>query len=412
MDIVGHRGGSLRLIPQHTIGSWSMGVQGGAEYIESDILMSKDGYLLSHHDMDLSVATNVADHPEFADRYTTFTVYNRGDPNNYTWYTPDDMENIYQTYTGWPLYNFTLAELKTLKCINTYQEWTNGYESPFNGYFDVLTFNESLQLLNNLSLIFERDIGIFPEPKYYTWYKTFGYGNMVEKMISSLERYGFLYYDDEISMYKPNMFNDSINNKSLVIFQSQDPSAFVEYNKYVYLNNDIPSYISLGFVGDDTDINRIEWALTFSNGFIISLDDFERVNNFRQEIGINFPIHIWVFMSDQNEYIKAIDYGSINSVFSRDTSTGVNVKIMMSELVDADSEINNLNWIYCNRKSENESDTSMIILFSFVGLIMGIIITWIIVYVYYNKKYEMVAKSTVMSVKRVPTSETPLVESK
>ncbi len=75
MDIYGHRGGVLQLIPEHTIASYSLGAQEGADYLEPDLLLSKDGELIVLHDLDLSKTTDIASHTEFQDRLTSITVW-------------------------------------------------------------------------------------------------------------------------------------------------------------------------------------------------------------------------------------------------------------------------------------------------------------------------------------------------
>ena len=70
LDLIGHRGGIRGYVPEHTIASYTIGIQTGSLYIEPDLVMSKDGVLVCLHDTYLDDVTDVDDHPEFADRKT------------------------------------------------------------------------------------------------------------------------------------------------------------------------------------------------------------------------------------------------------------------------------------------------------------------------------------------------------
>ena len=93
--VIGHRGASAYR-PEHTLGSYRLAIDMGADYIEPDLVSTKDGQLVARHENEISGTTDVAAHPEFAARRTTKTI---------------DGTAI----TGWFTEDFTLAELKTLR---------------------------------------------------------------------------------------------------------------------------------------------------------------------------------------------------------------------------------------------------------------------------------------------------------
>src|ERR671917_1472712 len=93
--VIGHRGASAYR-PEHTLGSYQLAIDMGADYIEPDLVSTKDGVLVARHENEISGTTDVAQHPEFASRRTTKTI--------------DGM-----ALTGWFTEDFTLAELKTLR---------------------------------------------------------------------------------------------------------------------------------------------------------------------------------------------------------------------------------------------------------------------------------------------------------
>merc|ERR1719445_1217093 len=173
ITLIGHRGGHLTLMPELTPGSFALGAQAGAAYLEPDLVLSKDGQLIVLHDVELSKSTDVASRAEYANRSRTISgIFWRGDPDNISeeqpdWYPGDYIENI----TGWFVHDFTVAELKTLNRRSiAYPE-----DSLFNDIWSVMTFNESLELTNQLSAQFGREIGIIPETKYPEWYRSLGF---------------------------------------------------------------------------------------------------------------------------------------------------------------------------------------------------------------------------------------------
>ena len=93
--VIGHRGAS-GYRPEHTLAAYRLAIRLGADYIEPDLVSTKDGVLVARHENEISGTTDVADHPEFADRRTTKVIDGR-------------------EVTGWFTEDFTLAELKTLR---------------------------------------------------------------------------------------------------------------------------------------------------------------------------------------------------------------------------------------------------------------------------------------------------------
>ena len=95
--IVGHRGAPAYR-PEHTSVSYHLAIDMGAEYIEPDVVVSRDGVLVVRHENELSSSTDIAARPEFADRRTT-----------------KEVEGV--ELPGWFTEDFTLAELRTLRAV-------------------------------------------------------------------------------------------------------------------------------------------------------------------------------------------------------------------------------------------------------------------------------------------------------
>ena len=153
LTIYGHRG-AAGYRPEHTIGSYTLAARLGADYIEPDLVSTKDHVLVVRHDPEIGETTDVAEHPEFADRRTTKTI-------------------DYDTITGWFAQDFTLAELKTLRAKERIPD-IRQHNTLWNGRYRILTFQEFLDLRNKLERELHRTIGIIPELKHSTYFRSIG----------------------------------------------------------------------------------------------------------------------------------------------------------------------------------------------------------------------------------------------
>jgi glycerophosphoryl diester phosphodiesterase len=145
--VIGHRG-APGYRPEHTLASYELAVAQGADYIEPDLVITGDGVLVARHEPEISTTTDVADHPEFADRRTTKRL--DGVPT-----------------TGWFTEDFTLAELKTLRARERIPD-IRPRNTAYDGRFDIPTFQEVLDLRERLG------VGIYPETKHPTYFRRLG----------------------------------------------------------------------------------------------------------------------------------------------------------------------------------------------------------------------------------------------
>ncbi len=143
--VIGHRGAS-GYVPEHTLGAYALAVTLGADYIEPDLVMTKDGQLVARHDNELGLTTNVADHPEFAERKRSKTV-----------------DGV--TLNGWFSEDFTLAELKTLRAIELIPNVRPG-NARLNGSMQIPTLQEIIDLSKDLQRSQQRQIGLYIETKH------------------------------------------------------------------------------------------------------------------------------------------------------------------------------------------------------------------------------------------------------
>ncbi len=151
--VIGHRGAS-GYRPEHTLASYELAARMGADFIEPDLVSTKDHVLIARHENDITGTTDVADHPEFADRKTTKSIDGTA-------------------VTGWFTEDFTLAEIKTLRAKERLPDLRQR-NTIYNGLFEIPTFTEVLALRKRLSRELHREVGIYPETKHPTYFRSVG----------------------------------------------------------------------------------------------------------------------------------------------------------------------------------------------------------------------------------------------
>jgi glycerophosphoryl diester phosphodiesterase len=159
--VIAHRGAS-GYRPEHTLAAYALGARLGADYIEPDLVSTRDGVLVARHENEISATTDVADHAEFASRRTTKTI--------------DGL-----TLTGWFTEDFTLRELKTLRAKERIPELRQR-NALYDGRYEIPTFQEVIDLARRLK------VGIYPETKHPTYFR--GIGLPLEPpLVRALRRY-------------------------------------------------------------------------------------------------------------------------------------------------------------------------------------------------------------------------------
>jgi glycerophosphoryl diester phosphodiesterase len=151
--VIGHRG-AWGYRPEHTSGGYRLAFRIGADIVKPDVVITKDGVLVSRNSPELSTTTDVASHPEFAGRKTTKML--------------DGVAT-----TGWFAEDFTLAEIKTLRATERMPDIRPG-NAAFNGRFEILTMQEVIDLTRHEARRCGRRLGIAPDVKRPTYYRTLG----------------------------------------------------------------------------------------------------------------------------------------------------------------------------------------------------------------------------------------------
>lgn len=162
--VIAHRGAS-GYMPDHTLEGYAKAIELGADFIEPDLVATKDGVLIARHEPNLKDTTDVAKRPEFASRKRTMKV--------------DGNEE-----EGWFASDFTLAEIKTLRAIQP----RGDRSKAFDGKFQVPTFDEVLALREAKSKELGRQIGVYPETKHPTYHQQLGLA-LEKPLVALLQKY-------------------------------------------------------------------------------------------------------------------------------------------------------------------------------------------------------------------------------
>lgn len=161
--VIGHRGAS-GYRPEHTLASYKLAIDLGANFIEPDLVSTRDHILVARHENEISETTDVELHPEFADRMATKVV---------------DGVSI----TGWFTEDFTLEELKTLRAEERIPD-IRPQNTAFNGLYEIPTLQEVIDLARR------RGVGIYPETKHPTYFDDIGL-SLEEPLVSALKANGY-----------------------------------------------------------------------------------------------------------------------------------------------------------------------------------------------------------------------------
>jgi glycerophosphoryl diester phosphodiesterase len=169
--IIGHRGAS-GYRPEHTLEAYRLAVEMGADFIEPDLVSTRDGVLIARHENEIGGTTDVAN--RFPDRRATKTI---------------DGTSV----TGWFTEDFTLAEIKMLRA----RERLTFRSHVYDGQFQIPTFDEVIALAQAMGQTRHRSVGIYPETKHPTYFRSIGLP-LEEKLLASLEAHSWNRVDSPV----------------------------------------------------------------------------------------------------------------------------------------------------------------------------------------------------------------------
>jgi glycerophosphoryl diester phosphodiesterase len=162
-----HRGASA-LRPEHTLASYAKAIADGADFVEPDLVATKDGVLVARHENAITDTTDVAVRPEFAARKTRKTIDG-------------------EAHDGWFVSDFTFAELKTLRAVERLPTMRG---TAYDGQFQVVSFEEIIDFVAAEAAARGRTIGLIPELKHSTWFAREGLA-LEDRFVSTLKAHAY-----------------------------------------------------------------------------------------------------------------------------------------------------------------------------------------------------------------------------
>jgi glycerophosphoryl diester phosphodiesterase len=201
--IIAHRGASGHR-PEHTLEAYRLAVEMGADFVEPDLVSTKDGVLIARHENQLGDTTDVA--ARFPDRQRTKTIDGR-------------------SVTGWFSEDFTLKEIKTLRARERLPFRSHAYD----GKFEVPTFDEVIALAQTLGKAAGRTIGVYPETKHPTYFRSIQLP-LEEPLLASLEKHGWNRRDAPvfIQSFEPGNLRELRRKTQVRLVQLVSSSALLQ----------------------------------------------------------------------------------------------------------------------------------------------------------------------------------------
>jgi glycerophosphoryl diester phosphodiesterase len=314
--VIGHRGASGYL-PEHTLEAYALAIRLGADYVEPDLVATKDGHLIARHEPNITNTTDVR--TKFPERETTKTV--------------DGVQE-----TGFFASDFTLKEIKTLRALQTFPE----RPQQFNGRFKIPTLSEVIELVQRESKRRHRRIGIYPETKHPTYHQRLRLA-LERPLVRILDRY-------DLDKRKSPVFIQSFEQSNLKrlnrmtdvrLVQLVDANGVLIYlppfdRPYDWTVSGDPELLArtFGFFATDEGLEEIS---TYADGigpwkkYIVSTnaanDTLPPTDLIERAHDHGLLIHTWTFRSEQsrlanqymgnpiNEYLEFYELG-IDGVFS------------------------------------------------------------------------------------------------
>jgi glycerophosphoryl diester phosphodiesterase len=166
--VIAHRGASGHR-PEHTLEAYRLAAEQGADYLEPDLVTTRDGVLVARHEPEIGGTTDVAAHPEFAGRRTVKEIDGKA-------------------FDGWFAEDFTLAELKTLRARERIPD-LRPRNTAYDGRFEIATFDEVLELRAGLEEELGRPVGVYPETKHPAYFRSIGLP-LEPALVAALRREG------------------------------------------------------------------------------------------------------------------------------------------------------------------------------------------------------------------------------
>jgi glycerophosphoryl diester phosphodiesterase len=315
--IIAHRGAS-GYRPEHTLAAYELAIDMGANFIEPDLVITKDGVLIARHENEISETTNVAIHLEFANRKTTKFIDG-------------------ELKSGWFSEDFTLAEIKTLRAKERIPK-IRPQNSSYDGLYKIPTLQEIIDLAQCKTVETGRKIGIYPETKHPTYFRSLNLA-LEEPLLEILSANGYKGKDASIFIQSFEVGNlQYLSEKTdlplvQLLNDKGQPYDFI-------LQGDARQYIDLVNLEGLKEIANYAQAIGINKNLLLPRDISGKLlpaNNLIENAHVaGLLIHTWTFRNEdvflpldfqgnpQAEYQLFFDLG-IDGVFSDNPDLAVEV---------------------------------------------------------------------------------------
>ncbi len=273
--IIAHRGAS-GYRPEHTLAAYELAIALGADYIEPDLVSTKDGILIARHENEISETTDIVSHTEFAYRKTTKLI-------------DGELKN------GWFTEDFTLAEIKTLKAKERIPQ-IRPQNTIYDGLFTIPTLQEIIDLAKTKSAELNRVIGIYPETKHPTYFQSIGLAledtllatltahSDIPVFIQSFEVSNLQYLSTKTDLPLVQLLNDT-----------GKPGDFV-------VTNDVRTYADLATASSLREIAKYAQAIGIHKNLLIPRDSTGKLRSptsiVKNAHAAALLVHVWTFRNE------------------------------------------------------------------------------------------------------------------
>ncbi|WP_026734927.1 glycerophosphodiester phosphodiesterase [Fischerella sp. PCC 9605] len=317
--IIAHRGAS-GYRPEHTLAAYELAIDMEADFIEPDLVITKDGILIARHENEISATTDVAIRPEFANRKTIKVV--DGEAKN-----------------GWFTEDFTLAEIKTLRAKERIPQ-LRPQNTAYDGLWEIPTLQEVIDLVKHKSVETGRTIGIYPETKHPTYFQSIGLP-LEETLVVNLQANGYEGSNAPIFIqcFEVSNLQELSIKTDLPLVQllnvSGKPYDFV-------VSGDERTYVDLATAEGLREISRYAQAIGIHKNLLLPKDSEGKLLSPTSLISnahkANLLVHVWTLRNEdfflppdlqgnpQGEYELFFNLG-IDGVFSDNPDTAISVRV-------------------------------------------------------------------------------------
>lgn len=285
--VIAHRGAS-GYRPEHTLAAYELAIDLGTDYIEPDLVSTKDGVLIARHENEISETTDVASRSEFAHLQTTKIIDG-------------------EVKTGWFTEDFTLAEIKTLKTKERIPQLRPA-NIIYNGLWEIPTLQEIIDLAKNKSSALGRTIGIYPETKYPTYFQSIGLA-LEDKLLATLEANDYQGVNAPVFIQSFEVANLQYLAKKTdlplvqLINSTGKPYDFI-------ISDDVRTYADLTTTSGLEQISKYAQAIGIHKDILVPRDSTGKLQSpttlVHDAHAVDLQVHIWTFRNE--DYFLPLDF--------------------------------------------------------------------------------------------------------